>query len=1620
MRLRLNVRRYNLPDCPIIWNVNTSTSTPTVSELLDQINDVIPIESTEWGMEDYAVEVKGKEGVNYECLHFQPVGKVMKEEDEVIIRPLLTHDLRVRKISGRHQISSDGRHLIDGAAFGRPMLRRPANRPPIDIPPRKRRRITFDEEDEENEDLFTTDAADAEPAPKRIALLSNLDEDENDEDDDDDDDFEPDGDDDEHEEESDEDTVNTDNRQLVIHADFEDDDEESDAGAENRSNQQLVLHADFEDAGEEEEEDFEPDFEEGDSEESEGFEGFQDDQPTSSAPDNGLEKPGKVDELSTADQAVLSNVKNASTKAKICKLHTAFPKASIAVVKFVLEGSDEDISQAFEALARGYVPAQSKNSILQMSSSHSKSPQSSSKERVSKSGKTGIASKQSYPASANAMDLDDEESGSEEEEDALLSHYDQHGLPPGSIKSGKALSYMAEAMDGSHNVKSKLTKFETGSNSKTTYTSNGRRTIPNNKTVSDIEKGAKSVKGGLSSGLTSTPAIDLKSNDDEITIDSDDSSHSSSEAESSSSDSSSSDDSTSADDSSEAVDASSSSSSDSDSDSDSDSSSDSSSDDGAPEVKSSKLAVPELKTTNSKPNPSSNVVPPKSRTPVPPRQGKKATQSRNQRRKQGITLAKLKERGILPEDTTASELKRLEVNESTSAEDAFAALAVLRTNTKSAKIENGTRKALSEADEFDARRRELLASLASGGIEVSPRSGKAVVDIMDVDIPKMVSDAPRTAKYTQKEPGGDSIVAEVPPQENSNPTPTSADQPAASRRSKLDVGAGRRLLFGALGMKNPKTKKDEDKLRSDLMKDVRVSKTINTPEEPSIQQTETADVDDSWRDKIVYRAVECCQEGIVLSEPPFPFVQRWDPQQQNYRGGKRKNQGQAYNEEPQGSKKQKRRKGKQNYAEEQEEYFDESYQQSYEEDAMETQSTEPPARQVESVEHRPDTGDLIQETPDLVELPEDPTTLPDLEANAVQSGMIIAFKQMLMDESTKWQPQISAYRTASVLSVDDNGNISVSLARRDRNHPVKHYDENGQRIWGKFEMPDEEEEEEEDDGEMAVTFNELVEPKIVEPAPVSLSTEISKSGMTTDESVTLNEKADEIQCSHVTETQYFDTDPPASAETVDVISTPRNSKLEYLQAEALPESITDSAKEDISNLIKEAGFRSNVPSSVVRDFAPNGLERREDAPTLDEMRTEIMADIDDTSFSPKFNGFGLSSPARQRQATTSPDRQQSSWHTVDSQEPSSAPAQNKPEMIENQESGTTLRKDRSKNMIQVTSNVPGIHTKPPTKRINVDKAQAQWEALQPRRKATSPVETDLTLDTIEVDCGVANPKLSGQSSFTSLVADHGRQPDFSFENMRRQELHDYRTDGMAMDIDTHDGDVSEDEPELPPRRVNASNMPVENNNMVEPSSEDFPTVEEMLSQPSQPLTKHGKSAPQPSSKNPRAAVEKDRKILAAFDDTQSSATKAGEKRKKVLAAFDDSDTDSDMAQIKSEVEWKKEAEMKPKKVMAAFDTSDEEDQITPKASKPTKSQHETSNVPQSSQVVMDLTLSSDIEPEQEKEKSGANHSDGDDDFQVGWGPKTKSNLTGLKRQGSNNLGGTTNASLNTKASKRRF
>ncbi|KAL8281588.1 hypothetical protein RB597_009357 [Gaeumannomyces tritici] len=164
MRLRLVVRRHGLPDTRVLFSISLDGD-PTIAYFLELVNATVPLESDDWGLDDYAVELRNPAGGAFEALHFQTVASILQQDEEVYIRPLLTPDLKKRHVSGRHQISSDGKHLVDGVPFGRPLLRQPRDRPAIKIPPRKRRRILaedpdspaaeddWDDDDDEDEDF---------------------------------------------------------------------------------------------------------------------------------------------------------------------------------------------------------------------------------------------------------------------------------------------------------------------------------------------------------------------------------------------------------------------------------------------------------------------------------------------------------------------------------------------------------------------------------------------------------------------------------------------------------------------------------------------------------------------------------------------------------------------------------------------------------------------------------------------------------------------------------------------------------------------------------------------------------------------------------------------------------------------------------------------------------------------------------------------------------------------------------------------------------------------------------------------------------------------------------------------------------------------------------------------------------------------------------------------------------------------------------------------------------------------------------------------------------------------------------------------------------------------------
>lgn len=154
MRLRLRIERNELPPTQILHSIPSTQTSQTIAQFLQNINVLFPLESTNWDISDYAVLVGG-----YEATHYTEVGQAFKDEDEVVIKPLGFAELRARSITGRDQISEDGRHLLDGIPFGRPMLKRP-RRPEVNIPARKRQRVEdvteavreeeWDDEDDED------------------------------------------------------------------------------------------------------------------------------------------------------------------------------------------------------------------------------------------------------------------------------------------------------------------------------------------------------------------------------------------------------------------------------------------------------------------------------------------------------------------------------------------------------------------------------------------------------------------------------------------------------------------------------------------------------------------------------------------------------------------------------------------------------------------------------------------------------------------------------------------------------------------------------------------------------------------------------------------------------------------------------------------------------------------------------------------------------------------------------------------------------------------------------------------------------------------------------------------------------------------------------------------------------------------------------------------------------------------------------------------------------------------------------------------------------------------------------------------------------------------------------
>jgi hypothetical protein len=406
----------------------------------------------------------------------------------------------------------------------------------------------------------------------------------------------------------------------------------------------------------------------------------------------------------------------------------------------------------------------------------------------------------------------------------------------------------------------------------------------------------------------------------------------------------------------------------------------------------------------------------------------------------------------------------------------------------------------------------------------------------------------------------------------------SVESSQASAAQDKDLLAKKQALLQSLGVSADASKHAHEPAAS--------KKTATSLENHSQNLSESKDDPDAWRKKISYRAVECVNEGVALTEPPFPFVQRWDALQH---GGKRKSRvdSQFYNDTDQNPKKRKLAQPSRKHAD----------NCGVSDDVVLNYDDEPVGL---------DQGKTDEN--DLPALPADMSLLPQLSPDDGQPGLIIAWKQLLLTKATNWQPQLSNFMTAVITEADDAGGFRVQLAKRDRDvdKNEKEYDDEGGRVYAKFEVPDDDEEEEADLGYRDISFSEMIDPRVVRRSsdpttdtktsqPPERDVEVADSqrgrnGHTSNNTTSNSDQSRtmDIEQDGIGNSMDIDsTNGPLTGEQSFVPETNHDVVADGVDFGAQPDdtlaqdvSISEDRRDEISQLINEGGFRQGVRPSL--------------------------------------------------------------------------------------------------------------------------------------------------------------------------------------------------------------------------------------------------------------------------------------------------------------------------------------------------------------------------------------------------------------------------------------------------------
>ncbi|KAK4185595.1 hypothetical protein QBC35DRAFT_299716 [Podospora australis] len=1104
MRLRLLIRRHALPEVRIVFSCKTEND-PTIAGLLEQVNEIIPLESSEWGLEDYAVELRKDNGTAFDCLHFQPVTDVLRNDEEVYIRPLATEDRRKRRLSGREQISADGRHLIDGIAFGRPRLRAPRDRPTVEIPPLKRRRIAYESEDDDPDDdqdpqLLITQYGEPNGRQSHGSVRFSAEFDDADQDPDADEDYVEDNEDEEEEDVDLEDEVVEDEDEDLDMDDLDDDD----LASELRDLQNDMQDADIQQKVDE---------------------GVQEGTASPSTSDLNLERLDMI----TA-------------------LRAAFPHSTFETLEEKLRGNQYNLRQTYAELRITCPSVMHVKAMMQH-----------------------YRSLRNQAATGNHDDQKEDfavESDAESVE-SVIKHYDHHGFPTGSVLAGTASKHMAlEMQKAGQAVKIPVhTKFdedesEDGSDEghDDDLGDSSSASSDDNDDDGESDSGPEVASSKMHPPLPESDDDDAdeKSDSDESSNNSDESdavsenhSDQESEADADVSDSDSdggmaidsddagekhdhqdSDDDSDGDESDDGNDANASDAADDSDDQNDDGSSDSSSDDQA-DSSSDDDATQHSDNAGSEDSSDDDSA--------------------------SSDSADSSSDGPSSDDSSSDE---------DSPDRSVLSSPTLRNSPFKKQVPDPSKNAESQKQRLVPTNEPPPIPPGHGKLQTRKRNARR-----------------RLLKQAQQIGATATAAASTTPQPAVVTDAVTADIEASIAAKKAQM-LKRLEGFTELlvqGLSSETNKKQEEPASAPC---------------PVVQEAL-----DAWRDKINYTAVECCQEGVDLSEPPFPFVQRWDPQQQYNSGrAKRKQRNQADYQDDHSAKRRRHND------------YDDSvtYAETtldYDESMVNGDTTlnydDEPQQDAEQASHSQDQEDSEE---DLPPLPADLASLPSIHPSEAKPDMVITWKQFLLSRATNWTPQVVSL-TGMVVSFEGDSNIRLRLAKRDQNldRNEKVYDEDGNRVYDKFELPasdDDEQEDEEDEGYRTLEFSEMLDTRVlqhlivvvpgtptVQPAPESqVATRLCDGGayhgpketISAHTSATMG-REEMDQRTDIASQMEIDT---ATTEESVIPETNIGNVVEQppAQISSIEDiSMTEERRHEISQLINEAGFRKEVDLSITKD-----------------------------------------------------------------------------------------------------------------------------------------------------------------------------------------------------------------------------------------------------------------------------------------------------------------------------------------------------------------------------------------------------------------------------------------------------